>query len=328
MTDILEAIPTIDLEASAPTIVEHPEIDNLVAKFSNVLRSKLISAEEKYKWNNGWLKDDWKNDLIDQMHVHIEKGDPRDVAVYCAFAWYHGWSLKKAKNVTAKEDVQHYDLMTIRPYLKTMNARLTRKRYAETTMKEYLQQIQPTELAEQYLEFYNAHPLYKDVCAGAKHHHWWKGGLEQHVCEMIGVGMDMMDLYPGDMIFTKSDLIIACFLHDFNKIWIYRELTQEEKVNNPKKYHEKQVFGYQPAGRSEIIDGYSMILLELAKAGIVPSDIQWSAVLFHESAFSPAGWSYAGPSRTMDTVNTRNQLAVLVNMVDTYSAHFLGRSLV
>lgn len=228
---------------------------------------------------------------------------------------------------TGKIDCSHYDLMTVRPFLKSHNARLTRKRYAETTIKEYLAQIQPGELAEQYLTLYDAYPFYNEVCAGAKHHHWWKGGLAQHVCEMIGIGMDFMDLYPGDFTFTKSDLIIACFLHDFNKIWIYREITTEDRDKN-KKLHEKQVFTYATNGRAEIMDGYSMILLELAKIGIVPSDIQWSAVLFHEAAFSSAGWSYGGPSKTMDTVNTRNLLAPFINMLDNYSAHFLGRSLV
>lgn len=226
-----------------------------------------------------------------------------------------------------KKDVKHYDLMTIRPFLKTLNARLTRKRYAETSIREYLQQIQPIELAEKYLEFYDAHPGYKTVCAGAKHHHWWEGGLEEHVREMIGMGLDMMDLYPGDMVFTKSDFIIVCFLHDFNKIWIYRKITPEDKENKNRKFHEKQVFTYASNGRADIMDGYSMILLELAKAGIIPTDMQWSAVLFHESAFSPAGWQYGGPSKTMDTVNTRNLLAVFVNMADMYSSHFLGRSI-
>lgn len=226
------------------------------------------------------------------------------------------------------QEVKHLDLEEVRPFLKNLGARLVRKRYAETNIRDYLLQIEPAELSKQYVAFYDAHPFYKDVCAGAKHHHWWKGGLEQHVREMIGVGLDLMDLYTGDMLFTKSDFIIACFLHDFNKIWIYRELTAEDREKNPKKYHEKQVFGYANNPREDIMDGYSMILIELAKSNIVPTDIQWSAVLFHESAFSPAGWAYGGPSKTINTVNTRNTLAVLVNIVDMYSAHFMGRSLV
>lgn len=226
------------------------------------------------------------------------------------------------------EDIKHYDLMEVRTLLKTQNARLTRKRYAETTIREYLAQIEPRELAEKYLEFYDAHPRYKEVCAGAKHHHWWVGGLEQHVREMIGMGLDLMDLYTGDCnTFTKSDLIIACFMHDFDKIWLYKEITVEDREKKADKYKPQQIFRYAPTGRYDIIDGYSMRLLELAKFGIVPTDLQWSAILFHESAFSPAAWQYGGPSDTMDTVNTKNLLAVLVNMVDMYSSHFLGRSI-
>lgn len=226
------------------------------------------------------------------------------------------------------QKVDHYDLFSVRDYLKTKGARLTRKRYVKYTINTILSMIRPVSLAEQYLKFHEDHPQYDVVCAGAKHHHWWKGGLADHVCEMIGVGLDMMDLYPSDMSFTQSDFIIACFLHDFNKIWIYRELSQDEKNAPNSKYHKQQIFGYHRGGRSEIIDGYSMILLELAGASIIPTDIQWSAVLFHESAFSSAGWQYGGPSRIMDTVNTRNKLAVLVNMVDMYSSHFLGKSLI
>ncbi len=111
-----------------------------------------------------------------------------------------------------RQNVRHFSLMEIRPFLKSIDARLTRRRYSETTMREYLAQIQPTGLAEQYLEFYDAFPFHKEVCAGAKHHHWWKGGLEDHLREMIGIGIDIMDLYPGDFTFSKSDLIIAVFL--------------------------------------------------------------------------------------------------------------------
>lgn len=225
-------------------------------------------------------------------------------------------------------DVQHFDLLTVRPYLKTQNARLTRKRYAETSIREYLSQIHPGELAEKYLEFYDAHPFYKEVCAGAKHHHWWKGGLEDHVREMIGIGMDLMDLYPGDMTFTKSDLIITSFLHDFDKIWIYRYLSQEERALNPKKHKEKQVFTYVE-GVNNILDGYSLKLLELAKFGIVPTNEQWSAVLFHEGGYAAANFDYRGPTKTPgDTVMHCNHLAPFLHCLDMYSAMLLGRTIV
>lgn len=66
---------------------------SLVQRFSNAILLKLRAAEEKYGYNNGWLKDDWASDLRRQLLDHIDKGDPRDVAAYCAFAWHHGWSV-------------------------------------------------------------------------------------------------------------------------------------------------------------------------------------------------------------------------------------------
>lgn len=224
-------------------------------------------------------------------------------------------------------DVKHYDMLTVRPLLKTLNARLTRKRYAETSIRDYLAQIQPAELAEQYLEFYDAHPFYKEVCAGAKHHHWWKGGLEDHVREMIGLGMDMMDLYPGDFDkFTKTDVIITAFLHDFDKIWLYKYLTVEERAKNPTKFKESQVFTYT-VGATDILDGYSLKLLELGRYGIIPTPQQWSAVLFHEGGYSPANFDFRGATKTGDTVCHANLLAPFMHILDMYSAMLLGRSI-
>lgn len=225
-----------------------------------------------------------------------------------------------------KNAVKHYDLMSVRPLLKAMDARLTRKRYATTSIEDYLNQIQPTGIAEIYLDFYNANPFYKEVCAGAKHHHWWKGGLEDHVREMIGMGMDLMDLYPGDYTFTKTDLIIVCFLHDFNKIWGYRYITAEDREKNPTKFKDPQIFTYRE-GTTNILDGYSQILLTLARKGIVPTNEQWSAVLFHEGGFSPNHFTWGGTSETSKTINSKNHLAPFVHALDMISSQILGRSI-
>lgn len=241
----------------------------------------------------------------------------------------HSMIQSAGKKKHEPEEVDHYDLASIRPFLKTLNARLTRKRYAETPIREYLAQIEPAEVAQKYLSFYDAHPFYQEVCAGAKHHHWWKGGLEDHVREMIGLGLDLMDLYPGDMTFSRSDLIIVCFLHDFDKIWIYKYITPEEREadqKGPKKYKDKQVFNYVK-GVNDILDGYSLKLLELARHGIAPTNEQWSAVLFHEGGYSSANFEYGGISSTGDTVSHCNHLAPFVHCLDMYSAMLLGRSI-
>jgi len=75
------------------------EINTLVDQFARALKEKLVESEIKYGWQNGWMKDDWKADLLNDIRKHVEKGDPRDVAAYCAFAWHHGWSLVAEKSV-------------------------------------------------------------------------------------------------------------------------------------------------------------------------------------------------------------------------------------
>ena len=70
----------------------HPATADLVDRFAAELKSKLAKAEAKYGYRDDWSKPDWKDDLIESLAEHVQKGDPRDVAAYCAFAWHHGWS--------------------------------------------------------------------------------------------------------------------------------------------------------------------------------------------------------------------------------------------
>lgn len=70
------------------------KIEQLVTDFSEALRAKLRASSEKYGYNDDWAKDGWEHSLSEQLLDHVIKGDPRDVAAYCAFAWYHGWSVK------------------------------------------------------------------------------------------------------------------------------------------------------------------------------------------------------------------------------------------
>lgn len=80
-----------DQEAEVPMA----DLKRLVDAFAASLLAKLIESERKYGWKGGWIKKDWKDDLLVEIRKHVEKGDPRDVAAYCAFAWFHGWSLAK-----------------------------------------------------------------------------------------------------------------------------------------------------------------------------------------------------------------------------------------
>lgn len=65
----------------------------LVDRFAAALKEKLAKAEAKYGYSDGWRDHDWHSDLVAKLVDHVHKGDPRDVAAYCAFAWHHGWSI-------------------------------------------------------------------------------------------------------------------------------------------------------------------------------------------------------------------------------------------
>lgn len=80
-------------EQPAPVVPEglNPETTDLVLRFASALADKLYKAEQKYGRSTDWMKDDWYDDCLQSLWEHIEKGDPRDVAAYCAFMWYHGW---------------------------------------------------------------------------------------------------------------------------------------------------------------------------------------------------------------------------------------------
>jgi hypothetical protein len=205
--------------------------------------------------------------------------------------------------------------------------RVRRARYARTTVRQYLESLTPP-LAEQYCKLHDAHSYYDQVCAGAKHHHWWLGGMSDHVKEMIGLCLDLYDLYPGDLknLVTRDDIIVACYLHDFAKVWMYEFIDEEDRERNPKKYLEQQLF--KPVyGAFNIVDEESKTLLTLSKFGIVPTEKQWSAVLFAEGGYADRNFGINGLTHVADTVMAQNPLAVLIHMADLYSSQVLGRSI-
>jgi hypothetical protein len=51
---------------------------------------KLRQAEQKYRYTDGWANGGWMDECRAELRKHLEKGDPRDVAIYAMFLWYHG----------------------------------------------------------------------------------------------------------------------------------------------------------------------------------------------------------------------------------------------
>jgi hypothetical protein len=83
----------------------NPLTRKLVKDFASALSWKLHAAEKKYGYSDGWLSKDWIDDgqCAKRLRDHVEKGDPRDVAAYCAFLWYHAASTKLAQSAPSAD---------------------------------------------------------------------------------------------------------------------------------------------------------------------------------------------------------------------------------
>ncbi|MCA8251536.1 hypothetical protein LGN12_30810 [Burkholderia multivorans] len=81
-----------------PTISDelHPDTTKLVRRFARALANKLLAAQRKYGYSDNWMRDGWADECRAELMRHIHKGDPRDVAAYCAFLWHHNESTAPA----------------------------------------------------------------------------------------------------------------------------------------------------------------------------------------------------------------------------------------
>lgn len=70
----------------------NPHTKNLVVRFARAMAKKLLAAEQKYGYTDGWRTEGWMDECRAKLLEHIAKGDPVDVANYCAFLWFHGAS--------------------------------------------------------------------------------------------------------------------------------------------------------------------------------------------------------------------------------------------
>jgi len=71
----------------------------------------MISNQEKYGWTNEWLTSDWEEECREEMRIHLEKGDPRDVAIYAMFMIYRNWSTHTTcMHITTKFINQKYEV--------------------------------------------------------------------------------------------------------------------------------------------------------------------------------------------------------------------------
>lgn len=70
-------------------VVLHPETEALVDRFAVAMKAKLLAAQNKYGYTDGWKRKDWMEECRDKLIEHVQKGDPCDVAAYAMFLWHH-----------------------------------------------------------------------------------------------------------------------------------------------------------------------------------------------------------------------------------------------
>ncbi|KTN89190.1 hypothetical protein, partial [Salmonella enterica] len=104
--DMLRVIPLYRHAQPAPVMPAelHPDTQNLVADFCTALAEKLYKAQLKYGYDADWKQDGWATQCLSHFHQHIAKGDPCDVAAYCAFMWYHGWKTESVSGPVVPEE--------------------------------------------------------------------------------------------------------------------------------------------------------------------------------------------------------------------------------
>jgi hypothetical protein len=67
----------------------------LTVRFACAMFHKLRLSEAKYHWAGQWRRTLTQQQNAQRLAEHSNKGDPRDVAIFAAFAWYHKWSTSK-----------------------------------------------------------------------------------------------------------------------------------------------------------------------------------------------------------------------------------------
>ncbi|OJY94464.1 MAG: hypothetical protein BGP25_05590 [Lysobacterales bacterium 63-13] len=102
---------TLDMELNSATL-------ELVGTFAQALASKLADAEKNYGYSDGWARNDWMDECRAKLVEHVGKGDPRDVAAYCAFLWYHG---ERTAGATAQARLNDADTVPSKQQTGAMN---------------------------------------------------------------------------------------------------------------------------------------------------------------------------------------------------------------
>lgn len=78
------------LTASEPDQPDH------LRELTDTLYFELRRAKEKYGYTDGWIRNDWHDELIVNLRDHIQRNKTIGAIAFLGFAWYHKWKIDES----------------------------------------------------------------------------------------------------------------------------------------------------------------------------------------------------------------------------------------
>lgn len=177
-----------------------------------------------------------------------------------------------------------------------------------------LETVQEEGLRKKLLDVYDSVILeFKTKPSSVKYHHAEVGGMGKHVEEVMRWALNIYKINPEIYDCTRDEVIMASFIHDFDKLGKYCECKDEYKRRRGQK------FDYSPDVVG--INQTAKVVQICASYGLLLSDKVINAITFHHGGFAP-DLASVYPSMLSSSMTP---LSVLMHCADLISSHILGR---
>ena len=180
-------------------------------------------------------------------------------------------------------------------------------------IKELLSEIKDEKLQKLLLSIYeDIKEELQNKPAATKHHHLEAGGFGRHVKEVMNIALDLYDKEPDEYGCSRDDVIVSAFVHDFNKLDLYTEAAEWQKIKYQQKFVKIERIRVNETARTVNL---------CAEYGLFMSDLILNAITLHHGNWSVDSSSPHGYIETRDFTG----LAILLHAADLISSQVFGR---
>jgi hypothetical protein len=177
-----------------------------------------------------------------------------------------------------------------------------------------LKQIKSNELQEKLIKIYTENEsAIRYFPASISHHHCWEGGYYDHISQVIVISVTLFDMMSKikKFDFTKDDVILVAFAHDFDKLHRYEKTKDSWKIKKGINWDYRSDFPN--------CDESAKVVQLFAKCGVLFEDKHIEAISLHHGGFSTKLSSvYSGKSGRMSNLST------ILHSADMLSADLFG----